>query len=68
MMLGVGETEEQVLHALKGLSHSFAHSSRMNSVCRTSPKRRRCRHVWSVHATDQATHEGRPVRRAGGVR
>jgi lipoic acid synthetase len=65
MMLGLGETEAQVLDALRGMCLDLARLSLTRS--RAEAVQRRRRDVWAVHAPDEASHEGRGVRAAGGV-
>lgn len=65
IMLGVGETKEQVINALKGWLLSLRVSEVVfTSSCRTPEGQRGCRDVRTIHATHQAAHESGPLCRA----
>jgi lipoic acid synthetase len=70
IMLGLGETEEELWETLRG---KFFYMSKAletmaaNGDTRTEKGGRRCRHLWPVHAADQAPSQGRAVRHARGV-
>jgi len=66
LMLGVGEQGHELEEALRRESPRVIIA--MSLTCRSASIRRRRRHFRAVHATDETTHEGRPLRRAGGVR
>ena len=63
IMLGLGETEEQLWEALKG-SYAPLHKTSATDDRRTSGYRRRCRYIRPEHAAYQATHEGGGVHHA----
>lgn len=61
IMLGVGETGDQVLDALKGV-FSIPSRTCLHAIPRTTEVRCRRRHVWSIHATNETAYEGRSLR------
>lgn len=72
IMLGLGETEEELWETLRGESQApsrhLAQTVTNTAACRTAQGRRRRRHLWPVYAPDQAPSQGRTVRHAGRVR
>lgn len=64
IMLGVGETEDELHEALRREPYKHKPSELM---IRPAPSGRGRGHIWSVHAPDKATHESGPLRRAGRV-
>ena len=61
IMLGLGETEEQLYEALRGLwafipFSIFSHSS-PDPYVRAPENQRRRNHFWSIYASDQKTYE-----------
>jgi lipoic acid synthetase len=67
IMLGVGETEDQVSDALKGVLTSVLFEFQLIS-CRTAEGQRRCRNFWTIHATHKAPYESGPLRGTGRIR
>lgn len=67
IMLGLGETEEQLWATLKGMYYGFARTfsagRHTDSLILRAPSSR-CRrgHLRTIHAAYQATHEGRGIR------
>jgi lipoate synthase len=61
IMLGVGETEDQVLDALRGTLYFNYRFHLLMKYKRAAQGRCRCRYVWSVHETNETTHESRSV-------
>ena len=64
IMLGVGENEEQVLDALKGfyLLSSPCCAVLTGGYRRPAQGRRRRCDFWTIHASDETSHESRPLR------
>ena len=68
IMLGLGETDEQVLHALQGKYPNSPTAYFILILCRTKEERRRRGYFRAVYAPNETPH-GRPfVRHAGPVR
>lgn len=75
IMLGLGETEEQLWETLRGKEslafpklvtlHPYFSPTR---YARTAKSGRRCSHVWTVHAAHEAAHEGPRIRDTDHVR
>lgn len=63
IMLGLGETEEQISDVLKGKSRFHSSRATMLTIeCRVEEGRSRRGHIWTVYEAHEATYEGRGIR------
>lgn len=58
IMLGVGETEEQVMDALRGKLKCLFKIIIAESLFRTPQNQCRCCDLWAIYEAHEATHEG----------
>jgi lipoyl synthase len=66
IMLGLGETEEEIWDTLRGEFHSFCVQSDITlTIVRTPKGRCGCSDLWPVHAAHQEASQGREVRHPG---
>lgn len=68
IMLGLGETEEQLWDALKGESNSKFTMGPYANYPRTEEERRRRRNLWPIHAPHKAPHGRRSLHHTRPVR
>jgi len=68
IMLGLGEQEHEVMDALRGMHHRQSFVNPQLTRTRAAQGRRRRRHIWPVHAADEAPPQGGKVRHTRRVR
>lgn len=62
IMLGLGETEDQLWQTLKGICSYLFRIIFINLILtRSSRNRCRCRYIWTVYAANQAPYESRRI-------